>query len=410
MRNELGIYADFPELATRDTTSYPPAFLEYMWYVSLAYAMLGRAWGIDVIPSVGGGLLAVLAAACLFSVGPQILGVYAPVAFAFFTGCSLIGIQFFLHDEQALDLCTAFVGWLFNLIVVQALAQRPGFLHRVALVAFVIGLGVLPYMQGHADTRLMRVSAGGTGISNPNSLAMWFGFSTIYFLFFGLQCRNFTVRVVSWAAGLGCLFVVALTVSRGPLLGIALAIVVGLRSALKRHFVPLLTLVLLICLVYVSGVFQETVDYYLARGTEESGRGKVWPLALQRIIDSLWIGVGLEAIPTWTSSEKAITPHNGLLYIGLGAGIFPLMCFLAYLARVGVKTFHILRSVDVGEAALLPPLVTFALIEVMSLDLVFMSAWVVVVFGLAAASHHITRCDHLRQSMPRTVISMETGE
>jgi hypothetical protein len=390
-RNELDVYTGFPELATGDTTSCPPVFLEYTWYVSLAYAMLGRAWGIDVIPSVGGGLLAVLAAACLFSVGPQILEVYTPVAFAFFTGCSLIVIQFFVHDGQSLDLCTAFVGWLFNVIVVQALTQRPKFLHRFALVAFVIGLGVLPYMQGHADTRLMRVSAGGTGISNPNSLAMWFGFSTIYFLFFGLQCRHLMVRAVSWAAGLGCLFVVALTVSRGPLLGIALAIVVGLRSALKRHFVPLLALVLLICLVFVSGAFQETVDYYLARGTEESGRGKVWPLALQRMINSFWTGVGLEAIPTWTSSEKAITPHNGLLYIGLGGGILPLMCFLGYLARMGVRTFHILRSVDVGEAALLPPLVTFGLIEVMSLDLVFMSAWVVVVFGLAASWRHSMR-------------------
>jgi hypothetical protein len=398
-RDEVGVYTGFPDVATGDTTSCPPIFLEYTWYVSLAYAMLGRAWGIDVIPSMGGALLAVLAAACLFSVGPQIVQVYTPVAFAFFTGCSLMVIQFFVHDGQSLDLCTAFVGWLFNLVVVQALAHRSGFLYRFGLVAFVIGLGVLPYMQAHTDTRMMRVSAGGTGISNPNSLAMWFGFCTVYFLFLGLQSRDLMVRAVCWLAGLSSLFVVALTVSRGPLLGIALACVVGLRSALKRHFVPVVSLVLLVWLVYLSGVFQETVDYYLARGMEKSGRERVWPLAFQRIIDSFWTGVGLEAIPTWTSSEKAITPHNGLLYIGLGAGIFPLMCFLGYLVRVGTKTFYIFQKVHVGDAALLPPLVTFGLIEVMSLDLAFMSAWVVVVFGLAAAVSMAPR-DSIRRLLP----------
>jgi hypothetical protein len=393
--HELGTYAGFPQVATCETTASPPAFLEYMWYASLAYAMLGQAWGV-VIPSVGGALLAVLAAACFLSVGAQTRRVYAPVALTFYTGCSVIGVQFLFHSEQSLDYAITFVGWLLNVIVVQALAQRPAFLHRFSLVAFVIGLGVVPYIQGRpADGGTMRFAASGTGISNPNSLAMWFGFCTVYFIFLGFQSRELMMRAVHWLAGLGSLFVVALTVSRGPLLGIALACVVGLRSELKRQFIPVLALVLLMWLVYVSGVFQEAVDYYLARGTEESGRGKVWPLALQRLIDSIWTGVGLEAIPTWTTS-KAITPHNGLLYIGLGAGILPLMCFLGYLARVGSGTFRILRRVHAGEGALLPPLVTFALIEVMSLDLVFMSAWVVVVFGLAASVPEV-RVDELDQ-------------
>jgi hypothetical protein len=381
MRSDVGIYTDFPKTVTCETTSCPPAWLEYIWYMSLAYAMLGQAWGV-VIPSVGGALLAVLAAASFLSVSTHAQRVYAPVVSALCAGFSVIGVQFFVHSSQSLDLCMAFVGWLFTVIVIQALAQRPGFLNRFALVAFAIGLGVLPYMQGHADTRLMRVSAGGTGISNPNSLAMWFGFCTVYFLFSGLQSREFMVRGVHWIAGLGSLFVVALTVSRGPLFGIALACIVGLRSALKRHFLPLLSLLFVIWLVYISGTFQETVDYYLARGMEESGRGKVWPLALQRIVDALWTGVGLEAIPTWTSSEKAMTPHNGLLYIGLGAGILPLIFFLGYLGRVGIAAFQLLRKVHIGDAALLPPLVTFAFIEVMSLDLSFMTSWAVVVFGL----------------------------
>jgi hypothetical protein len=390
LRQDLGIYSGFPEAATREATSCPPAFLEYIYYVILAYAMLGHAWGV-VIPAVGGGLLALLAIACFLSVGTQISRVYAPVALALCTAFSVFAVQLFLHSEQSLDHSTAFVGWVFTVIIVQALALRPGFLSRFALVAFAIGLGVLPYMQGHADTRMMRVSAGGTGISNPNSLAMWFGFCTVYFIFKGLQSRDVMIRGVHWAAGIGSLLMVALTVSRGPLVGIALACIIGLRSALKRQFVPVLSLAFLVWLVYLSGLFQETVDYYLARGMEESGRGSVWPAAFQRLIDSPWKGVGMEAIPTWVSSYKAITPHNALLYIGLGGGIIPLMCFLGYLARVGTGALQILRKVHIGDAAILPPLVTFALIEAMSLDLAFMSSWAVVVFGSAASKRPTVR-------------------
>ena len=144
----------------------------------------------------------------------------------------------------------------------------------------------------------MRVRASQTGISNPNSLGMWFGFCAVYFLFRGLQSRTLIMRAVYWAGALGSLYVVALTVSRGPLIGIVLACVVGLHSALKRSFFPVLSLVLLIWLVNESGVFQQAIDSYLMRGTEETGREKLWPLALERLLNSLWTGVGLEDIPT----------------------------------------------------------------------------------------------------------------
>jgi len=261
---------------------------------------------------------------------------------------------------------------------------RPGFLKRFALAAFAIGLGVLPYMEASADARFVRAAATGTGISNPNALGMWFGFSTVYFLFWGMQSREIMLRGVCWAAGFGSLFMVTFTVSRGPLLGVALAFVVGLRSALKQYFVPLLSFLILLWVVYLSGAFQETVDHYLTRGMEESGRGKLWPVALARFVDSLWTGVGLENTSSWVSQSKPLNPHNGLLYLGLGAGIFPLTCFLGYLTRAGIGVLHILRTADAGETSLLPPLVTFALIEMMTLDHAFMSQWAVVVFGLAA--------------------------
>ena len=232
----------------------------------------------------------------------------------------------------------------------------------------------------------MRAWASGTGISNPNVLGLWFGFSTVYFLFWGFQCRKPILRTAAWVAAIGSLFIVTLSVSRGPLLAIVLACVVGFRSELKRSFVPLLALVLLMCLVYVSGVFDEEIAYYTARGSEESGRGRLWPLALERILDSPWVGNGLGDILIRTRSGKFMNPHNGLLHIGLGAGIVPVISFLAYCGHVAAGAVRMMRSVQVGEAAILPPLVVFGLFETLILDFAFMTSWIVVVFGLAAGA------------------------
>jgi O-antigen ligase len=381
--------AGFVRRTAGETNVYPPAFLEYAWYASLAYGMLGQVWGI-VIPSVGGGVLVLLAAICLLNVGDQALRAYKPIAWALWTGIFVITIQFFFHttEERAWAESMYFLGWLGLLIIAQTLSLRPKFLQRFALVAFAIGLACLPYINIKSVGGVMRAWASGTGISNPNVLGLWFGFSTVYFLFWGLQCRKPFLRAAAWVAAIGSLYIVTLSVSRGPLLAIVLACVVGFRSELKRSFVPLLSLVLLMSLVYVSGVFDEEIAYYTARGAEESGRGKLWPLALERILDSPWVGVGLGDILIRTPSGKLMNPHNGLLHIALGAGIVPVIFFLAYLGYVAVGAVRMMRSVQVGEVALLPPLIAFGLFETMVLDFAFMTSWVVVVFGLAASASH----------------------
>ncbi|MBS0153959.1 MAG: O-antigen ligase family protein [Nitrospira sp.] len=362
--------------------------------MSLAYGMLGSAWGIG-IPSIGGVLPVLLAATSFLSVGGQAIRVYKPIVWAFSTGILVLAIQLLLHEmnTEALIEVTAFAHWLVLLIIVQPLSLRPGFLPRFAVVALVIGIASLPFISMRNVGGVMRAWASGTAISNPNALGMWFGFCTVHFIFWGLQCQKFILRVASWTVALGCLYVVTLTVSRAPLLGIALACVVGLRLVLKRGFVPLLSFVLLMSLVYVSGVFDEKISYYAARGAEESGRERLWPAALERILDSPWIGVGLNDIGVRFGSNKFVIPHNGLLHIALGAGILPMICFLGYLARGVIGTLQIMQRFHRGEAALLPPLVVFTLFEIMVLDYTFMSPWTVVVFALAV----VKRADSSRE-------------
>ena len=387
-RNLQVVYPDDSEPTTSKPASCPPAFLEYIWYVSFIYGMLGQVWGI-VIPLVGGAILVLLAASCFLNVGGQALRVYKPVAWAFCTGALVIAIQLLFHQgtQQALTEGIAFVEWLALLIIVQSLSLRPRFLQRFALVAFAIGLVTLPYVNLSSGAEgVVRAGASGTGMSNANALALWFGFCTVYFLFWGLQSQKLIARAASWIVAVGCFYIVAITVSRGPLLAIVLACIVGFRSSLKQSFVPLLSLVLVMCLVYISGVFDEEIGYYTARGAEESGRGKLWPLALERILDSPWTGVGMGDFRIPYGPNRYVPPHNAFLRITLEAGIVPLICFLGYLARVVIGALRIMQRVPVGEAALLPPLVAFALFEMMVLDMVFMSPWTVVVFSLAAGA------------------------
>jgi len=372
-----------------DRGSYPPAFLEYAWYLSLFYTMLGSAWGI-VIPAVGGALWVIVAASCFLSVSRQGLWVYRPVALALSTGILLIAIQLVFHQEsqRALGEGIFIVGWLALLIIVQTLSLRPGFLQRFALVGLAIGFACVPYISMSDAGGIARAKAVGTGISNGNALGMWFGFCTVYFLFWGFQCQKPILRVISWIVAVGCLYIVALTVSRAPVLAIAVACVIGFRSSLKRSFVPLLSFVLLIGLIYVSGIFDTEIGYYLARGAEKTGRETLFSRGLERVIDSPWIGVGLGEIAMYSQrGNRYFNPHNGLLHIALGGGIGPLICYLGYLIRVIGGAFQIMRRVHVGEAALLPPLVAYALFEIMMLDVVFMSPWTVVVFGLVASAY-----------------------
>lgn len=363
--------------------AYPPAFLEYIWYAAVAYAMLGEAWGI-VIPSVGGVVWMLVAIGCFLSVSHYATQVYAPVGWALAAGISMLAIELIFHggegESRAISEGIAIIGWLALLVIVQTLALRPGFLQRFALVAFAIGLASLPYIS----LRGTRAFAIGTGLSNGNVLGMWFGFCTVYFVFWGFQSQKPVWRLASWTTALGCLFIVSITVSRAPLLAIVLACVVGLRSTLKRNFIPLLVLVLLIILVYASGTFDEEIGYYADRGAENSGRDRLWPAALERILDSPWIGVGLGDIRLKYGPHKYVMPHNGPLHIALGTGILPLVCFLAYLFRAGRGALHIFKKDQIGEAALLPPLFVYAFMEIMILDYTFVSPWTVVILGLAA--------------------------
>lgn len=386
MHNRV-LEASFPGDVASKEAMHIPAYLEYGWYAVLAYAMVGTAWGM-VIPAMGKVSLVALAAACFLAVGSQASRVYAPVRWAFGAGISVVLISYVFHSEASLEESYGYVEWVCNLLIAQTLLLRPGFLHRFAWAAFGIGVSVMPFIVGRPDGALTRIGAAGTALSNANALAVWFGFSTVYFLFMAVQTRQAVKRGVYGVLVLGCLFMVANTVSRSAILAIVVACIMGFHSILKRHFLPLLSMMILLWGTYESGVFDALIDQYVARGTKDTGRAVVWPIALDRFLNEPWIGVGFDNIKI-PYGRKIIYPHNGLFQIALGAGVVPLICFLAYLARAATGTYRIIQMGGVGDYMMVPPLVTFAVLELMVSDRVFMSPWVVVALALTESRRGI---------------------
>ena len=346
--------------------------------------MLGDVVGV-AIPLVGPGLLAGLAVISIMHFGQSILVAYRPVVFALACAISTLLVQFIVHAEAFSHThMRAFVTWLLSLLVIQSISWREGFIHRFALVAFFIGCATLPFLKVYVDSEeVVRVGLEkGVSLSNPNSFGMWFGFCAVYFLIAGLNARHNFIRGVTWLAGIFCIYFVGITVSRGPLIGVAIAVMFGFKDVLKRSFLPIIGLLFMGWVIYVLGIFDNLIGYYAARGAEESGRSFLWKTGFHRFMDSWWFGVGFtEGVIALPHSSIKVTPHNGLIFLALTSGVIPLIIFVGYLVRTARVAFR-LNKVAGTEAAFFLPMFVFALLEVMILDTAFMSPWVMVVVSM----------------------------
>ena len=179
------------------------------------------------------------------------------------------------------------------------------------------------------------------------------------------------------------MYVVGLTVSRGKLLAVAVAAVFALRHVLKRGFLPILLLLMAGGVAYSLGLFDRITGFYVARGTVETGRLVVWPLALERFLNSPLVGVGASNISTYvSSSDHAIEPHNGFLHIALASGIVPLMFFVAYWVRATVRAFRA-STQQLPNAPYLVPLIIYAFLVMSIGNATFMFSWMIVTLSAA---------------------------
>lgn len=373
---------------THQSLKPPSRLIEGIYFILLLNMYVGPAYGL-VIPAGGSVLFAGLAVLCLMHFGSRVIGAFRPIKFALACGISFLLIQVVIYEEPLLNAwLKSFLTWIVSLIIIQSLSFRKGFLHRFALVAFLIVLATLPFLKFSViSEEMVRMGAQEGLLANANSFGMWVGCCIIYFVIAGFEAKNNIIRMAFWSAGIFCLYLMALTVSRGALLGVVIAIVIAFKKVFKRSFVPILGFLFLGWFVYVSGVFDDLIGYYVHRGAEESGRSDLWVWAFTRFLDSWWIGVGLTNTLSYAGPDGGFGPHNSLLFFGLSSGVISLALWIAYLTQATQGAFRatILKTRD---SPFILPLVSFGLLNIMLGDGRFMSPWLTVIFCAGASWYY----------------------
>ena len=364
------------------TVSPPSVLIEYGFYFYMVYMLLGGVFGFAV-SNLASALLVLLVFICLYEVGVQAMTVIRLLAFPLGCGAAYTFIQLVFYEESLTETIRPFLIWMLILFLVQLLALRANFLHRFVLVMFFIGLAALPYlslMNAPAVTGTYQ-RAGldrAIGFSHTNVMAAWYGFCTVYFVVRGITIRKTALRILYWLMAVVCLYVVTLTVSRGALMAIAIATLIAVRHLLKNGFFPILLLACVSWIVLELGIFNETAQFYSARGTEDTGRLAVWPLIIDSFLDSPLIGVGHANVgATPEGGSHTVTPHNGFLYLAQSSGIVPLALFIAYWLRAGWAAFQ----ADVGkspDAVFYLPLLVYTLLTINLGAFTFMQLWAIV--------------------------------
>ena len=209
------------------------------------------------------------------------------------------------------------------------------------------------------------------GFGSTNAMGEWYGFCAVYFMVLGIITAKHSLRILSWIVATGCFYVMTLSVSRGALVAVIVAVVLASRQLIKRGFFPLLILALVAWIVVELGVFDRTAQTYAARGTEETGRLAVWPLIIESFLDSPLIGVGHARVGGTTATGSFVTPHNGFLYVAQSSGIVPLAFFVAYWFLSGRAALRADREREPDSTFFLP-FWTFSFLSVNAGNLTFM--------------------------------------
>jgi O-antigen ligase len=363
---------------------------EYGYYFVIFYTVLGPRLGLILTGDIGSGFLLIpLLALCAASLGPSLLSVMRSAWPALACGVSYLFIQLAVHQESLYGVYVYQFGpWLISLVIVQALTMhRLDFLHRFSWFTVLMGLALLPFMS-QAQTGRVALERG-VGYSNANSLAALFGFCVVYMTIKGYVETHLAYRLAAWGTAVGCLYVVTLTVSRGALVALVASLLVVSRRLWKVGFLPLLLLAGLLLGLMEIGIFDQAVDSYSRRAGEETGRLRVWPLLIEKFLNSPIIGYGASRNGETINTGRSVSPHNSFLLFAVASGIVPLLLFCAYCFRSGMAALRI-NTADPDSIYYLP-LVVYTVLIISAGNLEFMEPWAVVSMALPVAALGVTR-------------------
>jgi O-antigen ligase/polysaccharide polymerase Wzy-like membrane protein len=363
--------------------SVPLCLTEWGYYFVMLYLVVGTPLGLAVGQVGSGYIMVALLVLCVFEMGSCLSVVTRLVWPALGCGVSYLLIQILIHNESlGAGYVRNFGPWILSLIIVQSLALRNNFLHRFAFVNLLIGCTMLPYIsaftiqQRGTYERIGLDFDAGVGYANPNDMAAWFGFCTVYFTIRGYIASRTDHRILCWLVALGSLYILTLTVSRGALLAVGIAVLLASRHLLKTGFIPLLLLICLSWIVVELGIFDNVARFYGLRLGEDTNRLHIWPMVIERFMDSPLVGVGASSAGV-VLYGGFITPHNGFLFLAIASGIIPFTLFIAHWIRSAKAALYPYAKGS-GDAAFHMPLLIYTALIVSTTNLIFMAPWAIV--------------------------------
>ena len=280
-----------------------------------------------------------------------------------------------------------FVTWMMLLVIVQSLALREGFIHRFGLMCFLIGLTTLPYMQFDADAggtqrlRLIVASAFQIRMTSVRGLVSARCTSSPW------RLKADVSRSASWQRS---------AVSPPPCVGgHGESRPFALCGDRDHHRLPPFAQAGLsasyhsvrdVQLAYALGVFDQLVEYYLARSDVDSGRLSTWPLMLERIWATPFIGVGVSNVETWVprmgTGSRRTTRFSSW---PSSSGVLPFLFFAGmWSGRLRTTLAGFAHRAIAPEQPFRPPLLCYVLLSCLTLDFPFMSPWAVAALSIAS--------------------------
>jgi O-antigen ligase len=215
----------------------------------------------------------------------------------------------------------------------------------------------------------------------------------MYLTIKGYAETRLSYRLTSWLLAAVCLYSAALTVSRGPIIAVVASLLAASKQFLKAGLLPILLLAGMLLGLLELGIFDQAIRAYSLRAGEETGRLQVWPILIEKFVDSPYTGVGASHAGAWVNSETFRTPHNGFLLFAVASGIVPLGLFAAYCFRSGMAALRA-KAEDPNTLFYLP-LVVYTVLITCTGNLDFMSPWAVVSLAMPLAAQYAREKDKI---------------
>ena len=349
---------------------YTARILEILFLAYVIYSLVSVPMGI-YIPYLAGAWLSGLALLSFLSADWK-KSARIPMILILAISVSLLFIQFFVHQiSLSAPYMWFFVMWVISTMVFFRLSGRPGFVKRMAVVMFLIGLYLRFFMIFQGDVILRQRLDSGSGIDNPNDYAAWMGFVALVFWIWIWSPVNITRRLLLWAFFAVAIYCMLGTVSRGALLSLVVGIIIGLRNIPKRRLL-LMVFILGLAFIIFQTFFPNLITNYQGRLSLDTGRLSRWPIAIESLQMQPWWGYNLSRIAHYGAGID-MTPHNGILFLWLSSGVIPSFLFVLLWGIAIFRGYKRMWFADADMSSL--PLIVYAFLEMMLSNVFFMSLW-----------------------------------